>query len=119
MRSSTEFTRSGAREQRAAACIHPDRGSTYGRRNRRSLTPVDCSVVSIHAVTMELTVDGEVFSVLERPGEPGVYDFSWLTGPTPGHGFTIGTSDQAPLPVETLSRSAASFLAGVRTDTEY
>ena len=35
---------------------------------------------------MEIEVDGERFSVVER--EFGTYDFTWLTGPNPGYGFS-------------------------------
>ena len=35
---------------------------------------------------MEVEVDGERFSVVER--ELGTYDFTWLTGPNPGYGFS-------------------------------
>ena len=36
---------------------------------------------------MEIEVDGERFSVTER--ELGTYDFTWLTGPNPGYGFSV------------------------------
>lgn len=34
-----------------------------------------------------LDVDGHGFLVRDRPTEPGVYDFDWLTGPQ-DYGFT-------------------------------
>ncbi len=35
-----------------------------------------------------MVVDGEQFSVSERGGQPGVYDFEWVSGPNEGYGFS-------------------------------
>ena len=71
------------------------------------------------AGAMNVDIAGEVFSIRERPGEPGVYDFTWLTGPNPGYGFTLGTSDHAPLPAEYLEDEARGFLAQIDPETGY
>jgi hypothetical protein len=66
-----------------------------------------------------LQVDGELFSIIQRPGEPGVYDFTWLSGPNPGYGFTMGTSDRGPLSTKTLEEAARGFLAEIDPETGY
>lgn len=60
-----------------------------------------------------LTVDGESFEVTDRPGEPGTYDFVWLSGPDPGHGFTSAVHPATALSVAELEESVRDFLGQV------
>ncbi|GAA1128893.1 MULTISPECIES: hypothetical protein [Streptomyces violaceusniger group] len=64
-----------------------------------------------------LTVDGEGFDVAERPGEPGTYDFTWLTGPNPGYGFTTHVHGADSLSERELEESARDFLGQVDPGT--
>ncbi|WP_405791493.1 hypothetical protein [Streptomyces sp. NBC_01506] len=64
-----------------------------------------------------LTVDGETFEVTERPGEPGTYDFTWLSGPHPGYGFTSAVRPATALSARELEQSARDFLAQVDPTT--
>jgi hypothetical protein len=57
---------------------------------------------------IRLHVDGQEFSVRARPGEPGVYDFTWDNGP---YGFSSATSDQSPMNREALEASIKNFLS--------
>ncbi|MBD3008329.1 MULTISPECIES: hypothetical protein [unclassified Streptomyces] len=67
----------------------------------------------------ELRVDGEGFEVGERAGEPGTYDLTWLTGPNPGYGFTIGVHGADSLSTRELEEAARDFLAQVDPETGY
>ncbi|GAA2095177.1 hypothetical protein GCM10009841_06130 [Microlunatus panaciterrae] len=42
-----------------------------------------------------LQVEGEVFEV--RPGQHGGTDYSWLSGPNPGYGFSLSPTPQMAL----------------------
>jgi len=42
---------------------------------------------------VRVTVDGEVFDVTARPNHPGHYDYAWISGPNPGYGFSLASSD--------------------------
>jgi hypothetical protein len=63
-------------------------------------------------------VDGEEFLVRSRPGEPGVYDLEWLSGPA-GYGFTTARSDGAAMLCNDLISAIRAFLAEVDPDTGY
>ncbi len=44
-----------------------------------------------------VTVDGQDFRIRERAGNPGEYDFDWLSGPHPyGFGITKAPSGHDP-----------------------
>ncbi|MCQ8188916.1 hypothetical protein [Streptomyces rugosispiralis] len=64
-----------------------------------------------------LKVDGERFDVAERPDEPGTYDFTWLTGPDPGYGFTTRVHGAGSLSERELRDSARDFLGQVNPAT--
>jgi hypothetical protein len=36
-----------------------------------------------------MVVDGGDFDVQERPGQPGQYDFEWVSGPNPAMAFSL------------------------------
>ncbi|MFF3063819.1 hypothetical protein ACFVQ3_04600 [Oerskovia sp. NPDC057915] len=59
-----------------------------------------------------LTVDGQEFTVTDRPHEPGSYDFSWQNGPIEGYGFSIGTSTREPLSEDVMRREITGFVEG-------
>lgn len=64
------------------------------------------------AQVWHLTVDGQAFTVNDRPHDPGVYDFSWTNGPIEGYGFTIGTSPRQPLGEDVLRKEIRDFVEG-------
>ncbi|WP_028048385.1 hypothetical protein [Cellulomonas sp. URHD0024] len=63
---------------------------------------------------MEIEVDGERFSVVERP--PNTYDVTWLSGPNPGYGFSVSGP---PLDAEQIDDVIREFLADVDPTTGY
>lgn len=68
---------------------------------------------------IRLEVDGQVFEVQARPDLPGQYDFTWLSGPNPGYGFSSRTSDASALSASDLEESIRRFLAQVDPATGY
>ncbi|MGW7199667.1 hypothetical protein [Streptomyces chryseus] len=64
-----------------------------------------------------LVVDGERFDVTERLDELGTYDFTWLSGPNPGYGFTCAVQPAAALSEPELQASARDFLKQVDPTT--
>ena len=62
--------------------------------------------------TWHLTVDGQVFTVSDRPHDPGSYDFRWENGPIEGYGFSLGTSTREPLSEDVLRREIQGFVEG-------
>lgn len=68
---------------------------------------------------IQLEVDGQVFEVQARLDLPGQYDFTWLSGPNPGYGFSSRSSDGSPLSTSDFEQSIRSFLARVDLVTGY
>ncbi|MFE2379513.1 hypothetical protein [Streptomyces sp. NPDC059398] len=66
-----------------------------------------------------LVVDGEKFEVVKRPGQRGTYDFTWLTGPNPGYGFTSAVQPARALSASEWEKSARDFLNQVDPTTGY
>lgn len=64
-----------------------------------------------------LVVDGEKFNVTKRPGQPGTYDFIWLTGPNPGYGFTSAGHPARALSTPELEESVRDFLRQIDPTT--
>jgi hypothetical protein len=64
-----------------------------------------------------LVVDGETFDVTERPDELGTYDFTWLSGPNPGYGFTSGVQPARALSEPELHALVRDFLKQVDPTT--
>jgi hypothetical protein len=67
----------------------------------------------------QLAVDGELFDVVADRAVPGQYHLTWATGPHPGYGFTMRTSDGQPLVEHQLLRPIREFLAQVDPQTGY
>jgi hypothetical protein len=67
----------------------------------------------------ELRVDGERFTVTERDGSPGVYDFAWESGPNEGYGFTSAVHGADALDTGELIDAARNFLEQVDPATGY
>jgi hypothetical protein len=66
-----------------------------------------------------LHVDGSSFQVSSDEDQPGVAHFTWLNGPNPGYGFTIGRSDgELPTRVE-AEVAVRGFLDSVDPSTGY
>lgn len=66
----------------------------------------------------EVVVEGERFEVV-RSETPGQYDFTWLSGPNPGYGFSSASSDGSDHTQADLEESIRSFLAQVDPATGY
>ena len=66
-----------------------------------------------------LVVDGELFDVVEDPAVPGQYHVTWASGPNPGYGFTMRTSDRQSLVERQLLRPIRDFLAHIDSKTGY
>ncbi|HET7430281.1 MAG TPA: hypothetical protein VFJ89_02145 [Nocardioides sp.] len=69
--------------------------------------------------THELTVDGERFSVGRRSGEACTYDYTWLTGPNDGYGFTTSMSLEHTMTDAEHEESIRGFLSGIDPATGY
>lgn len=67
--------------------------------------------------TIELTVDGERFRVGRRSGEPCTYDYTWLTGPNDGYGFTTSLNAEHTMTDEEHEASIRDFLSGIDPET--
>jgi hypothetical protein len=63
---------------------------------------------------VEVVVDGEHFRVVERT--PGTVDFTWLSGPNPGYGFSLSGP---PLDAGQIEEFIREFLADVDPTTGY
>jgi hypothetical protein len=67
----------------------------------------------------ELTVDGERFRVGRRSGEPCTYDYTWLTGPNDGYGFTTSMSLEHAMSDAEHEQTLRDFLSGIDPATGY
>jgi hypothetical protein len=68
---------------------------------------------------IRLDVDGEVFTVAARPGRPGQYDYTWISGQDSEYGFTSARSDGQPSTLADHEDAIRSFLAHVDPETGY
>ncbi|WP_415973072.1 hypothetical protein [Rhodococcus sp. 077-4] len=80
-----------------------------------------------------LTVDGELFTVRRRPGEPNTIDYTWESGPNSGYGYSStltaafpSIQDRAncpsvfpPLSIDEHRESIRDFLGQINPDTGY
>ncbi|NAZ74740.1 hypothetical protein GTQ99_04785 [Kineococcus sp. T13] len=66
-----------------------------------------------------MKVDGHDWLVKERPGTAGCYDFDWISGPNPGYGFSLQTSNGISITEADMRRSIASFPAEINPETGY
>lgn len=65
--------------------------------------------------SLTLEVDGEMFAL--RPGEFGGTDYTWLSGPNPGYGFSV--SPTTNLSLDEHREYISDFLAMVDPTTGY
>ena len=54
-----------------------------------------------------------------RRGEPGVYDFDWLSGPNPAYGFTTARSDGSAMSEAEMRAAIVGFLSQINPKTGY
>jgi hypothetical protein len=54
---------------------------------------------------IDVTVDGQVFSVVAHPDRLGQYDFAWISGPNDGYGFSSVSSDGRPMGRDDIDRA--------------
>jgi hypothetical protein len=64
---------------------------------------------------LRLEVDGEVFAI--RPAQFGGTDYTWLTGPNPGYGFSMSPTPN--LSVDEHRTSIRNFLSMIDPTTGY
>lgn len=72
----------------------------------------------VRVTSWSLAVGGQKWLVRDRSGQPGVYDFDWLTGPAQ-YGFTFGSSNGSPIDEEFMTSAIADFLAQTDPKTGY
>jgi hypothetical protein len=68
---------------------------------------------------VRITVDGEVFDVTAQPDHPGQYHYEWISGPNPGYGFSVASSDGRPSTMVDHERAIRNFLSHVDPETGY
>ena len=68
---------------------------------------------------VRMVVDGEQFDVRQRRGRQSEYEFTWVSGPNPGYGFTSAGSDGRPATREELENDIRSFLAQIDPGTGF
>jgi hypothetical protein len=64
-----------------------------------------------------MEVDGEVFEVLA--GRTGSDEYTWVSGPNAGYGFSSVTSNREPLCPGDHAESIRDFLSAVDAETGY
>ncbi len=64
-------------------------------------------------------VDGEVFDVAAECDRPGQYHYTWVSGPSPGYGFSVGNSDGHAVSNADIEADIRNFLAQVDPATGY
>lgn len=72
----------------------------------------------VRVASWSLAVGGQQWLVRDRTGEPGVYDFDWLTGPAL-YGFTLGSSNGSPIDEDLMRSAITDFLAHTDPETGY
>ncbi|WP_232848002.1 hypothetical protein [Occultella kanbiaonis] len=63
-----------------------------------------------------VVVDGERFEVRRQAG---TYHLTWLSGPNPGYGFSIGSNTVAVLEPRVLETEIRGFLGQIDPETGY
>ncbi|WP_427896098.1 bleomycin resistance protein [Kribbella sp. GL6] len=80
------------------------------------VTDPDGYLLRFQSPAYVLQVNGERFQITTRAGHPGTYDYTWLTGPNPGYGFT----ESGPAtPTRNHHQAIRSFLSGINPTTGY
>lgn len=67
----------------------------------------------------ELEVDGERFLVRHRAGSTDTFDYTWLSGPNPGYGFTSASNSPSRRTESEHVRDIRGFLGAVDPTTGY
>ncbi|GAA1581325.1 VOC family protein [Kribbella karoonensis] len=66
-----------------------------------------------------LEINGERFQISTRPGHPGTYDYTWLTGPNPNYGFTESGPSTPTRSEADHHHAITTFLSGINPTTGY
>jgi hypothetical protein len=66
---------------------------------------------------VRVTVDGEVFDVTAQPDHPGHYHYEWISGPNPGYGFSMASSDERPSTMVDHEEAIRNFLSQMDPET--
>jgi hypothetical protein len=66
-----------------------------------------------------LEVDGELFEVAVRPGVRSQCDFTWVSGPNPGYGFSSRLSEDRSITRPEMVWMIKDFLAGINPETGF
>jgi hypothetical protein len=67
--------------------------------------------------SIRIVVDGQLFDVAMHPDLPGQYDFTWVSGPIAGYGFSSRTSDHRPMTDTEIEQAIQNFLGQVDPNT--
>jgi hypothetical protein len=73
----------------------------------------------VDAQPLRLEVDGEVFDVATRPGVRSQCDFTWVSGPNLGYGFSSRLSEDRTITRPEMVWMIRDFLAHIDPDTGY
>ena len=87
--------------------------------DREAPVPARWTNSTVYSQEMRVEVDGELFVISIRPDRPGQYDFSWVSGPNPGYGFSSSTSEDGSLTDAQVRAAIRGFLAQIDPDTGY
>ena len=69
---------------------------------------------------VRVIVDGEEFDIAAQPDHPGDYNYTWISGPNPGYGFSSGSSsDGRPPSMVDHEKAIRRFLSRVDPQTGY
>jgi len=69
--------------------------------------------------SVRIEVDGEAFEVVARGDRPGQDDYTWISGPNPGYGFSSASSDGRASTMADREAAIRNFLAQVDPETGY
>ncbi|MEV4512604.1 hypothetical protein AB0K00_26995 [Dactylosporangium sp. NPDC049525] len=69
--------------------------------------------------SVRVEVDGEVFDVAARADRPGQFDYTWISGPNPGYGFSSASSADRATTMADHEGAIRTFLAQVDPGTGY
>jgi len=87
--------------------------------DREAAVPARWTNSTVDSHELRIEVDGELFVVSIRPDRSGQHDFTWVSGPNPGYGFSSTTSEDGSLTEAQMTAAIRGFLAQIDPDTGY
>jgi hypothetical protein len=105
--------------RRAPGIPGPDPAPFIAVRHERDETQQPSDHQPYRDSSERIEVDGEVFDVVARPDPPGQVDYTWISGPNPGYGFSSASSDGGAATRVDHVAAIRSFLSQVDPATGY